>query len=241
MVHLVNQLDNLHVPLKNTIFRNAFTLIELLVVISIVSLLMAILLPALAAARESARRIKCGTQLRQIGMAGLMYADENDGTFPGKYWAKHYNPGSNQSGIADYVKVDPDAAHDTLFSCQSIQQSTYRTQMDAYRTYTMNLYLAYDKDPIGSSLKLKTHSVIKPSAMSFYTDGRRFNDPQAAGWYWYYQLGSTATVNRTNQYVCPHNSSMNVVYVDGHTQTIPRQLFLDEYKYGHPFWDGGNQ
>jgi len=62
--------------------RPAFTLIELLVVISIISILMAILLPALGAARQRAQVIQCGTQLRQIGMSHLMYADAHKDWFP---------------------------------------------------------------------------------------------------------------------------------------------------------------
>lgn len=54
----------------------AFTLIELLVVISIISLLIAILLPALAAARATSQRITCASGQRQIGLAIFMYADE---------------------------------------------------------------------------------------------------------------------------------------------------------------------
>ncbi len=57
--------------------RRAFTLIELLVVISIIALLVGILLPALGAARRSARELVCGTQIRQLGMASIMYADDN--------------------------------------------------------------------------------------------------------------------------------------------------------------------
>lgn len=57
----------------------AFTLIELLVVVAIIALLMAILLPALARAKESARSVACGSNLRQIGLASLMYAQDNSG------------------------------------------------------------------------------------------------------------------------------------------------------------------
>ena len=58
-----------------------FTLIELLVVVAVISLLMAILLPALSAARRLAKRSLCGTQLRQISHAWIMYLDDHDGRF----------------------------------------------------------------------------------------------------------------------------------------------------------------
>jgi len=66
--------------------RPAFTLIELLVVISLIGLIMAILLPALRAARQTAQRIQCASQLRQNGVFHLMYADAHAGWFPITRW-----------------------------------------------------------------------------------------------------------------------------------------------------------
>ncbi len=85
----------------------AFTLIELLVVVAIIVVLMAILLPALASAREQAKTVACLSQTRQMGQAMYMYAQEENGRIPtytmelrilfyGNDWI--YNDSSYKSG-----------------------------------------------------------------------------------------------------------------------------------------------
>lgn len=67
--------------------RRAFTLVELLVVIAVLALLMAILLPALRQARTRARDSACASNIRQLGVSLQLYVQENRGYYPGDHWS----------------------------------------------------------------------------------------------------------------------------------------------------------
>jgi len=81
--------------------RKGFTLIELLVVIAIIAILAAILFPVFAQAKEAAKKTSCAMNMRQLGMAIIMYQGDWDDTFsPGYYYNAPNGPGTlDNSGI----------------------------------------------------------------------------------------------------------------------------------------------
>ncbi len=101
--------------------RRGFTLIELLVVIAIIAILAAILFPVFAKAREKARQSSCQSNLKQIGLAFIQYAQDNDEKYPlvrAGYWLNPYNANKNErvcwrAAIHAYIKSTD------VFACPS--------------------------------------------------------------------------------------------------------------------------
>ncbi len=102
--------------------RRAFTLIELLIVIGIIAVLVAILLPALAKARDAAHLTICQSNLRQIGAAFQIYAVENSGALP---WITTVPPPGlghdwpNASFVDPWVLIKPSIANPAIYICPS--------------------------------------------------------------------------------------------------------------------------
>jgi prepilin-type N-terminal cleavage/methylation domain-containing protein len=96
--------------------KKAFTLIELLVVIAIIGILAAMLLPALAAAKKKALKINCASNLKQVGLAFRMWANDNNQKYP-------QGVTSAQGGVSDNATVTGGRAY-PVFQVMSNELST---------------------------------------------------------------------------------------------------------------------
>lgn len=133
----------MHTPKTHPLSRG-FTLIELLVVIAIIAILAAMLLPALAKAKETAKKSQCINNLHQMGIGLLMYADDNSGLIPRsdspRWWqVLAQNLGGRTSTNVSQVKVytcpsypnpDPKYPGETQLVCFVVNGWTFSSATD---------------------------------------------------------------------------------------------------------------
>ncbi len=140
-------MDTRELRIGQSRLARTFTLVELLTVIAIISVLAAMLLPALEKARGMARQTTCLNNLRQIGIGGSLYSDENGGLAPrvaygsgvtAVYWHNALAPHIGVEGWPKYQVPSVSVTNNTVFHCPDWKiPSAYIN----YTGYGMNLYI----------------------------------------------------------------------------------------------------
>jgi len=205
----------------------AFTLIELLVVIAIIAILAAMLLPALSRAREKARQAVCMSNLKQITLAFLMYAEDHEGYLSPAYY---YLPGySGEIGwdftTQDWVNWTPGIVGQYLtsrvFECPSrFQLKSYDRPFTGYAYNASYLGGGYDPNFGEERAPVKITRIANPSATILLAD--------SAIWSPYTnELIANNYLRAPNDpsYFGPnvhfrHNGFANVAFCDGHVESI---------------------
>lgn len=193
--------------------RVGFTLVELLVVVAILSVLAALLLPALTRAKESARGTQCRHHLRQLGLAVRLYADEHDDAFPrSQHSAFAHGELPWGRSIAEQLGSSRKAWTNLLngvYHCPSDRRT-------APWSYGLNVYfeLGPDDDYAGKPATWRrTTALPHPVATILFAENHSTADHLMAH-FWFSTNDTTGLAARR------HGGRAHYAFADGHTERL---------------------
>lgn len=217
--------------------RSGFTLIELLVVIAIIAILAAILFPVFAKAREKARQASCLSNVKQMMLGVLAYAQDYDERLPNQ-WMLNVQPTHiviGQAVATNYFTwpelIMPYTKNDQIFQCPSKQW----TQMISYSSYPTAYQYNSNNSGFGCA-GVAMGTVTQPSSTIILFDG--WGSMDSGGWSTTNLADllsgtpdavATAALCTT---VRRHNDGSNVGFVDGHAKWLnnaqPAQFTINQ-------------
>jgi prepilin-type N-terminal cleavage/methylation domain-containing protein/prepilin-type processing-associated H-X9-DG protein len=222
-----------------------FTLVELLVVIGIIAILIALLLPALARAREQARTIACAAKIHQIGVASLAYANRNQGYLPVAVLGPGLKGGfsesaiwaTSQRGILDFTQgtLIPDLGGpqiaEELFKCPSHDEPRRLSEfhdvpyMACNFSYVFNWEVVHGFDVSRGWQSRQITEIRSPSRKILLFengDTPALNSaPAAYGPYTGYPQAHLLIATR-------HHNRSNAFFADGHVELFDSLTLKDE-------------
>jgi len=228
--------------------KRGFTLIELLVVIAIIAILAAILFPVFAKAREKARQSSCQSNLKQLGLAMLQYAQDYDerfcpmGTMSFPLASNNpvvpedrdfnFNAGTYNVWYHSWASlIYPYVRNTQVYLCPS---TTYHCYKVAYGLPT------YGVAPGGGWVTIfpsdtgpNQGQILRPAEICMITE-----KSTGGGYQYVLSLSTSASVS---YYACgaPHNEGMNIAFFDGHVKWMKKSEPASYQGWFPPYSTGG--
>jgi prepilin-type N-terminal cleavage/methylation domain-containing protein/prepilin-type processing-associated H-X9-DG protein len=195
--------------------RPGFTLIELLVVCAIIAILAAMLLPTLGSAKDSAKSAQCLSQMRQIGVATRLYADENGDQFP----RSQHSAFANRQLVWERAIAPQLGGRGTDgASLTNLMNRIYHCPADRLPaprlSYGLNVYFELEAAD-GFAPCHRMSQVRKPSATIAFTEVAAAID-HVMPYEWIAPADAADDVAATR-----HRWKSNFTFVDGHVQLLP--------------------
>jgi len=213
--------------------NRAFTIVELLVVISVAAVLMAILMPALAGARQRGRAIACLSNLRQLAIASQLYVNNNDGFYPIAYMYKFTDTASisyawDFTTVTNWSPFEQKVIPGLLWQGETIEKVQQCPSFKGDATWLVDPYTGYNYNVsyIGHGqledcvTPVRAVSVRKPDRCALFGDGQfsgGANKFMRSPWPSECDMfGSRAAGTQGYR----HYGRTNVAYCDGHAATV---------------------
>ncbi|MBM3475892.1 MAG: DUF1559 domain-containing protein [Armatimonadetes bacterium] len=211
-----------------------FTLIELLVVIAIIAILAAILFPVFARAREKARQTSCLSNLKQIGLALMMYDQDYDEALPPAYIDYDQSGGYSDLDLSWRASILPYCKNKAMFICPSARS---QNQFESNWTTDVTLNCGYsgtgvhfNAGPPTPVWGMSPGYIAEPTQTIEVFDGFSFIDGPGSNSHGYVRSASDAAAMR-------HNGGAVYLFADGHSKWYQPRSIKCNATTGECWWD----